>query len=98
VANGRHPRLCITGRLEALNLRQHGSEHRVGFELSECPSDAHVYARTPADLTANIAADVESVGVGPLARVAVGSREQQAAHLRLSSNAIRVIDGFCLNP
>ena len=75
MANRRHPRFCISGRLEALNLREHGSEHGVRFELSESSSDAHVYAGTPADLATNIAADVESVGVGPLARVAVGSRE-----------------------
>jgi len=76
VANRRHPRLCITCRLEALNPRQHGSEHCVSFELREGSSDAHVDAGTPADLTANVAADIESIRVRPLAWVAVGCREQ----------------------
>src|SRR5690349_17167401 len=74
-----HPRLRIARRLEAFNPRQHRSEHRIGFKLSERSADAHMDACTPADLTAKLATDVETVGVGPLPRIAVRCREQQSA-------------------
>ena len=53
MANSRHPRLRIAGRLETLNPRQDRPERRVGFELRERPADTHVHAGAPTNLGAD---------------------------------------------
>src|SRR5262245_36510855 len=81
VTDGRHPGLRFAGGLEAFDVFDERTEQRFGFEQRERAAHAGVDAVTPAEVAAQIAAQVEPVRVRPLARIAVRRGEHEAAAL-----------------
>src|SRR6185437_7208140 len=79
VPDGGDPPFRVAGGLEAVDALDQGAEQGVGLELRQGAADAGVDAVAPTELAAQVAADVEALRIVPLARVAVGGGEHQAA-------------------
>src|SRR5690348_5523361 len=71
VADRRHPRLRLAGGLEPPDVPRACTEQRLRFVKREHTPDTRVNAVPPADVPLGVAADIEAVGVAPLARIAV---------------------------
>src|SRR5688572_26521310 len=92
MTDGRHPGLRLARGLEAFNVPDERTEQRIGFEQRESAAHAGVNAITPAEVAAQIAADVEAIRLRPFARIAVRRGEHQTAALALRNHVAVELD------
>ncbi len=75
VTDGRHPRLGLPSRFEALNVIRHRAQKRIGLQPGENPAHTGVHTITPAEMAAIVTTHVELVRPFPLTRIAVCRRD-----------------------
>src|SRR6185437_12314811 len=86
VAYGRHPRLGLSGSLEALDVFHDGAQKRICFQQRKHPADTGMHAVSPPQMGAMIPADVEAFRIRPLAGIPVGGGEHQPAAFSLGDH------------
>ena len=92
MTDGRHPGLRLASGLEAFNVFDERTEQRIGFEQRERAAHAGVNAVAPAEVAAQIAADVEPVRLRPLAWIAVRCGEHETAALAFRNHVAVNLD------
>ena len=83
MTDGGHPGLGLASGLEALDVRDDRPEQSIRLESREHAANTGMHTVTPTDVAPVIPLHVKPIRVGPLARIAVGGGEHEAATLAL---------------